>query len=242
MEHQSLYSRKCEEELVLLKELDIDVSPCSLWEAHHNGQRCMALTYNSQDKDDSRDILDFVEQSLVERPNIVNGKCVHHDVKLSKHPITVLEYEESLLDYCSRSSTPALTEVNQLSILLDIALGVISFQTLCSSKLRCTEASIFLRKDNEGKMKAKLFPMFGHSYLPQQECVFDCSTDLQWLKIVTVLINNGKDGREELPKNHVLFNILQYKWLAEEQDKRPQRIDDVAKELEYLLGKKTSIT
>ena len=238
LEHQIPQSCKCEEDLVLLKELDIDVSPCSLWEAHHNGQPCKALVYNSQTSDDSRSIFDYAEKTLVERPNIMKAKCIHHDEKLSTHPIIVLEYEESLLDYCSRSSTPALSEVDQLSVLCDIALGVISFQSSCSSKLIVTKASIFLHTDKTRKIKAMLCPVYGHSYLPQQESAFDCFTDLQWLKNVTTLINNGKDGQAELPKNHILFNILQYKWLAEEQDKRPQRIEDVAKELEYLLGKK----
>ena len=117
----------CKSKLELQEEMDLDVSPCSLWKALHNGKQRMALKYNGED-----DILKFskyIEDVQNNKPNVMPAKCVHFDTKLSSHPIIIFESQQPLKEYCF--SSEAVSEIQQLSLLLNAAISALGFSPHC---------------------------------------------------------------------------------------------------------------
>ncbi len=217
----------CKIELELQEEMDLDVSPCSLWKALHNGKQCMALKYNGED-----DILKFSKFIEDVQQNVMPTKCVHFDNKLSSHPIILFENQQPLKEYCF--SSRALSETQQLSLLLNAAISVLVFSS--NVTLRVTTESLFV---NTNDTKAMFLPMYEHSYFHQLEPKTQPeSSSLNWLKDTLFLMVHRKQysSNSKLPANHILFNIFKHRWFPDDKQGYSST-EDVAKELQHILGK-----
>ncbi|XP_064398620.1 uncharacterized protein LOC135345186 isoform X3 [Halichondria panicea] len=226
--YDQILTNICENELELQEEMDLDVSPCSLWKALHNGQQCMGLKYNG--KDDILKFSEFIEDVQQNKPNVIPAKCVHFDTKLSSHPIILFEVEQPFKEYCFSSET--VSEMQQLSLLWNASISVLGFSS--SITIQLTTESLFVHKASTDDTKAIFLPMYEHSYFHQLEP--KTQPVLNWLKDTLLVMVHLKQYsiNSELPENHILFNIFKHKWFS---DDKPGclSITDVAKELEHIL-------
>ena len=223
----------CESELELQEEMDLDVSPCSLWKALHNGEQCMALKYNGED--DMLKFNEYIEDLQRSNPNAMPAKCFHFVAKLSSHPIILFELQQPIKEYCF--SSEALSEIQQLSLLLNAAISVLGFAP--SITLQVTTKSLFVHKSSTNDTKAMFLPIYKHSYFHQLEPKTQPDVpSLNWLNDTLLLMVHRKQysSDSKLPENHILFNIFKHRWFP---DDKPgcSSTADVAKELQYILGK-----
>ena len=206
------------------------MSPCSLWKALHNGQQCMALKYNGEDG-----ILKFskyIEDLQKNTPNAMIPKCVHFDTKLSSHPIILFEVEQPLNEYCS--SSEALSEIEQLSLLLNAAISVLGFSP--NITLQVTTESLFVHK---ASTEAMFLPVYEHSYFHQMEPKTQPELpSLNWLKDTLLLMVHRKQysSNSKLPEDHILFNNFEHRWFPDDKSCYSSTVD-VANELSVILGK-----
>ncbi len=228
--YDQILTNICENELELQEEMDLDVSPCSLWKALHNGQQCMALKYNGDDG--ILKFSEFIEDVQQNKRNVIPAKCVHFDTKLSSHPIILFEVEQPLKKYCFSSET--VSEMQQLSLLWNASISVFEFSP--SITIQLTTESLFVHKGSTDDTKAIFLPVYEHSYFYQLEP--KTQPVLNWLKDTLLLMVHLKQYsiNSELPENHILFNIFKHRWFS---DDKPGclSITDVAKELEHILGR-----
>ena len=231
----------CEKNLELLDKVKVDVSPCTLWTGLHNGQPCSVLKYEAEETKSS--YTDFAHYILENKhEHVVKADCIHLDDELSHNPIIVLRqvHLQTINDYLS-SSRSALSEMEQLSFLLDIAKGFASLQNDTSAYFRGTENSVFVHvEESVGNLTAQFFPLYKQSYFPraQEYAAAVSSADLTWLRTTTILLHReSNDEKSELPESHVLYNIFKHKWLSDDERLRPRDVSQVAKEVEYILGK-----
>ena len=227
----------CESELELQEEMDLDVSPCSLWKALHSGQQCMALKYNVEG-----DILKFskyIEDVHKNKPNVMPAKCIHFDATLvlSSHPIILFEVQQPLKEYCF--SSEALSEIQQLSLLLDAAISVLGFSP--NITLQVTTESLFVHKSSTNDTKTLFLPIYERSYFHQLELNTQPELpSLNWLNDSLLLMIHRKqcNSDSKLPDNHILFNVFKHRWFPDNKLGSSSTVTaDVAKELEHILGK-----
>ncbi len=231
----------CESEFELLEVMDLDVSPCILWKVLHSGQQYMALIYNGK-CDSEEAILKFskyIEDVQNNKPNVMSAKCVHFYTKLSSHPIILFEVEQPLKEYCK--SSEAISEIQQLSLLLNSAISVLGFSS--SITLQMTTASLFVHKTSTDDItstddtNAMFLPVYEHSYFQQMAPKTQPELpSLNWLKDTLFLMVHHDSNNSKLPENHILFNIFKHRWFS---DDKPgcSSTADVAKELEHILGR-----
>ncbi len=229
----------CESELELQEEMDLDVSPCSLWKALHSGQQCMALKYNGEG-----DVLNFskyIEDMQQNKRNVMPSKCVHFDAKLSSHPVILFEVQQPFNDYCF--SSEVLSEMQQLSLLLNAAISVLGFSS--SITLQMTTESLFVHTTSTDDItstddtKAMFLPMYEHSYFHQLVPKTQPELpSLNWLKDTLLLMVHRKqcNSNSKLSENHILFNIFKHRWFPDDKPGYSSTAD-VAKELQHILGK-----
>ncbi len=227
----------CESELEFLEVMDLDVSPCILWKVLHSGQQYMALIYNGK-CDSEEAILKFskyIKDVQNNKPNVMSAKCVHFYTELFSHPIILFEVEQPLKEYCK--SFEAISEIQQLSLLLNAAISVIGFSS--SITLQITTASLFVHKTSTDDTKAMFLPVYEHSYFQQMAPKTQPELpSLNWLKDTLFLMvhHDSNNIKLDLPENHILFSIFKHRWFP---DDKPGCLSttDVAKELEHILGK-----
>ena len=231
----------CEKKLELLHVIDVGVSPCTLWRGLHSGQPCTVLKCEAEEtKSSFTEYAHYILENKHE--HVVKGGCIHTDDELSHNPIIVLKEVQlqTINDYLS-SSRSALSEMEQLSFLLDIAKGFASLQNDTSAYFRGTENSVFVHvEESIGNLTAQFFPLYKQSYFPraQEYAAAVSSADLTWLKTTTILLHHdSNDEKSELPGSHVLYNIFKHKWLSDDERLRPHNVSEVTKEIEYILGK-----
>ena len=231
----------CEKNLELLDKVKVDVSPCTLWTGLHNGQPCTVLKYEAEEtKSSYTEYAHYILENKHE--HVVKADCIHLDDELSHNPIIVLRqvHLKTINDYLS-SSRSALSEMEQLSFLLDIAKGFASLQNDTSAYFRGTENSVFIHvEESIGNLIAQFFPVYKQSYFPraQEYAAAVSSADLIWLRRTTILLDReSNDEKSELPESHVLYNIFKHKWLSDDERLRPRDVSQVAKEVEYIRGK-----
>ena len=218
--------------------MQLNVSPCSFWEALHDMEPCMALVYNEQSANKLQ-FSEFVNEMLSEKKHVLKAFCKHFDDKLSTNPILLFEPKQSLKDYCT-SCAIGLSEVDQLTVLQDVAIGTLGFLSPPNSKLTVvTIDSIFIHEDGDGKIRALFSPLYQSSYFPQIELTSESLLNYEWIKEVLLFINYQDQYGEhsELPESHILYNIFKYKWFSDEENHHPNDIYEVAKEIMYILGK-----
>ncbi|XP_064389593.1 uncharacterized protein LOC135337585 isoform X3 [Halichondria panicea] len=227
----------CESELELQEEMDLDVSPCSLWKALHSGQQCMALKYNGEG-----DVLNFskyIEDMQQNKRNVMPSKCVHFDAKLSSHPVILFEVQQPFNDYCF--SSEVLSEMQQLSLLLNAAISVLGFSS--SITLQMTTESLFVHTTSTDDItstddtKAMFLPMYEHSYFHQLVPKTQPELpSLNWLKDTLLLMVHRKqcNSNSKLSENHILFNIFKHRWFPDDKPGYSSTAD-VAKELQHIL-------
>ncbi len=231
--YDQILNTTCDGELELQEEMDLDVSPCSLWKALHNGQQCMALKYNGEDG--IQKFSNYIEDLQKNKPNVMLPECVHFHTKLSSHPIILFEVQQPFKRFCS--SSEALSEIQQLSLLLNAAISVFGFSP--SITLHVTTESLFVHKSSTDDTKAMFLPVYEHSYFHQMEPKTQPELpSLNWLKDTLLLMVHRKQysSNSKLPEDHILFNNFEHRWFP---DDKPgcSSTTDVAKELEHILGK-----
>ena len=226
----------CKVKLELNEEVQLNVSPCSLRKVSHDGEPFMALVYDGI-VDDIAQFGEFANNSLKDEQNVLKASCVHLDAQLSENPILLFEPEQPLKDFCTTHE--ALSEADQLAILRDITAGVLSFLSCTNIRLKVTTESIFVHEDSKGQVKALFFPMYQYSYFPHAKQPPQPSDDYEWVKTALLLMHYRDQCGEhsELPKNHILYNILKYKWFSDEKNLHPKDTAEIAKEICYILGK-----
>ena len=217
--------------------MQFDVSRWSLRKALHDGEPFMALVYNSRVEDKVL-FSEFIDDLLIEKQNVLKASCVHLDDTLSDNPILLFEPEQSLKDYCTTSEV--ISEVDQLTILRDVAIGTIGFLPHTKLRLKVTVESIFVHKESKGEIRAYFSPLYQHSYFPnyaRQDT--RPSADYEWVKTSLLLMHyrDRCDEHTELPEEHILYNIFKYKWFSEEESLHPKDIIEIAKEIAYIRGK-----
>ena len=233
----------CEKNLELLDKIKVDVTPCTLWRGLHSGQPCTVLKYEAEETNLNSNYTEYAHYILENRhENIVKADCIHTDDELSHNPIIVLRqvHLQTINEYLF-SSHSALSEMEQLSLLLDITKGFASLQNNNSAYFRGTENSVFVHvEESIGNLTAQFFPLYKQSYFPraQEYAAAVSSADLTWLRTTTILLHReSNDEKSELPESHVLYNIFKHKWLSDDERLRPRDVSQVAKEVEYILGK-----
>ena len=227
----------CKRELELNEEMQFDVSPWSLRKALHDGEPFMALVYNSR-VEDKVQFSEIVNNMLIEKQNVLKAHCVHLDDEKSDNPILLFEPEQSLKDYCTTSEV--ISEVDQLTILRDVAIGTIGFLPHTKLKLKVTLESIFVHKDSKGEIRAYFSPLCQHSFFPnyaRQDLT--PSADYEWVKNSLLLMHyrDRCDDHTELPEGHILYNIFKYKWFSDKESLHPKDTIEIAKEIAYIRGK-----
>ena len=232
MSYDKILDNVCKEELEIDEEMQLEVSPCSFRKAFHNRQSCMAVVYTKSKDDKKFQFCKFVNDVLADRQNVLKVNCVHFDNKLSHHPILLYEPEQPLKEYCSSCGT--ISEIEQLSILLDIALATLGFSS--GMQPNVTKESIFVHKDSNGEIKALFSPLYKYSYFLSP---VEPRGGFDWIREVVLLMHyrDQYSKHTELPESHILYNIFKYKWFSDKEEARPEDKVEVAKEIEYILGK-----
>ena len=212
------------------------MSPWCLRKVSHDRQPLMALVYNNR-VDDKVHFSEFVNNMLIEKRNMLTACCVHLDSTLSNNPILLFEPEQSLKDFCT--SSEVISEVDQLTILRDVAIGTLGFLSHMTTRLNVTIESIFVRQNCKGGITALFSPMYQYSYFPHAKETLESLLDYQWVKNSLLLMQYRSqcDEHSELPKEHILYNIFKYKWFSEEKSLRPKDTVEIANEIDYILGK-----
>ena len=230
----------CENKLELLENICVDVSPCTLWRGLHSGQPCTVLKYEAEETSKYTEYAHYILENRHE--NVVKADCIHLDDELSHSPLLVLEqvHLQTINEYLS-SSHSVLSEMEQLSFLLDITKGFASLQKDTSAYLRGTKNSVFVHtEESRGKLTPQFFPLYKQSYFPraQEYAAAVSSADLVWLRTTTILLHHESDDeKSELPESHVLYNIFKHKWLSDDERLRPHDVSEIAEEIEYIISK-----
>ena len=234
--YEEVLNTVCKVKLEFNEELKLNVSPCSLRKASHDGEPFMALVYNGK-VDDIAQFGEFVNNVLKDEQNVLKASCVHLDAQLSENPILLFELEQPLKHFCVTNET--LSEVDQLTILRDVTVGLRSFLSCTNIRLKVTTESIFVHEDSKGQVKAFFSPMYQYSYFPYAKQIPQQSDDYEWVKTALLLMHYRDQCGEhsELPESHILYNILKYKWFSDGKNLHPKDTAEIAKEICYILGK-----
>ena len=234
--YHNLMKSDCKKEIKFLKEVCIDAKPCTLWKAIHDGVCCIVIKHNGE-ADDRSNFFKYTEDLLHASDrykNSVKVSCIHEDEK-AKTPLIVLEAEQTFREYCF--SNKSLTNADQLSLLHGIALGFISINSTTNACLIVTEPSLFVRKTRTGEQIAVFCPLYNQSYFPL--AVPESTINLDWLKIVLIQMHycDQLNENSELPEDHFLYSILTSKWLSRDKLLCANSMEDVAKDIQLILGK-----
>ena len=234
--YNEILNTVCKVRLEFNEELKLDVSPCSLRKASHDGEPFMALVYNGK-VDGIAQFGEFVNNVLKDEQNVLKASCVHLDAHLSENPILLFEPEQPLKDFCVTHEV--LSEVDQLTILRDVTVGLHSFLSCTNIRLKVTTESIFVHEDSKGQVKALFSPMYQYSYFPHAKQPPQSSVDYEWVKTALLLMHYRDQCGEhsELPKSHILYNIFKYKWFSDEKIFHPEVTAEIDEEFCYILGK-----
>ena len=227
----------CEKELELKEEMQLNVFPGSIWKATHDGQPCITVLYNGK-VENKVQFSEFLNDMLDERQNIMKICCIHLDAELSDMPILLFDPEQSLVEYCTSCKT-ILSEIEQLTVLRDVALGTILLQSNPAINVKVPIESIFVHKDSDGEIRALFSPLYRCSCFPQNESTSKPTENYKWIKDALLLMHCRENYNEnsELPESHILYNIFKYKWFSDNESLHPKEITEVAKEISYILGK-----
>ena len=230
----------CKEELLLNEEIQPKViidSPWSIRKASHNSEPCMALVSDGN-VDDKVHFGEFINDMLIKKHYVLKVCCVHLDDKLSDNPILLFEPEQSLKDFCT--SSEVISEIDQMTILRDVAIGTLGFQVSHPSlRHKVTVESIFVHKDSKGQIRALYFPLYQYSYFLHSEQSPEGLADYEWVKNSLLLMHyRGQcDEHSELSESHILYNIFKYKWFSDNRSLHPNDTAEIAKDIAYILGK-----
>ena len=234
--YNEILNTVCKGELEIIDEIQqLNVPPWSWKKASHDRQPFMALVYNGKVGNKVR-FGEFVNDMLIEKPNVLNSCCVHLDETLSDNPILLFEPEQSLKDYCT--SSDVIFEVDQLTILRDIAIGTLGFLSNTKLRLKVTVESIFVHEESKGGIRALFSPLYQYSVFPHAKQTPQPPADYEWIKTSLLLMQCQKQCNEQymLPESHILYNIFKYKWFPDEESLRPNNTVEIAKEIAYILG------
>ena len=215
--------------------MQFNVSPWSLRKATHDGEPFMALVCNSR-VEDKVQFTEFIDNMLIEKQNVLKAYCVHLDDTLSDNPILLFEPKQSLKDYCTASEV--ISEVDQLTILRDVAIGTIGFLPCTNFKLKVTVESVFVHRDSNAGIRALFSPICQYSYFPHTEQTIDHLEGYEWVKdfLLYMQYQNHCNEHFELPQSHILYNVSKYKWFSGDQNLRSRSTIEIAKEISYILG------
>ena len=223
-------SAVCKKKLEFIKKIELKVSPCSFFTALHDGQPYMALKYDN--KIDNEQLFSEYINLLTDNKNVMKVNCVHLDNNLSRYPILIFEPKQTLTDFCT-SSRP-ISELEQLSVVHDVAVGILSFPT--TVQLKVTKEAIFVHKSENGETRGFFSLLYQHSYFPEALQTQELSVDLKWVKDSLLLMHYQAQYHEksELPESHILHDIMKYKWFSKAEK---THLKDIAKDIKYIRGK-----
>ena len=191
----------------------------------------MALKYNKKIENE-RQFIEYIKCLLTENKNTMKVNCVHLDNNLSGNPILVFEPKQTLTDFCT--SLRPISELEQLSVVHDVAVGILSFPA--TMQLKVTKEAIFVHKNENGETRGLFSPLYQYSYFPEALQSQELLVDLKWVKDSLLLMHyrNQYHEKSELPKSHILHDIMLYKWFSEVER---LHLKDIAKDIKYIRGK-----
>ena len=218
------------------------------------GAEYIALEYTESFCDESSadtGYIDYMDSLLSKKyRNIPAVKGVYYrsnpEEEKRPYPTVVIENLKPLKEVVVAEEE--MPQVNQVSLLLDIANSVASFKSGASKYgvSVCTEA--ILVQESLSETEAKFCPLYGSSFVSNAERSRDQEivpstaiplVELQWMSDVVKFIHfKGSVTRQaELPESHILKEMFDQKWLSKNDQFRPLNFKILCEEIQHLLGK-----
>ena len=216
--------------------------------AKHQGKECMALVYPDEFTEESTvdaGYIKYLEVLIRDHKEVPSIKGLYYppteEEGQKKYPAVIVEKLEPLKEVASSSNYYGESEVNQLSLLTSISSCMSRFENL-NQKVKVVMDHIFIHK-NAAEMEAKLIPVYGQSFIGEQNSETLSYDDLLWMKetILSIFSHGNITTDIQLPKNHLLKNIFEQKWVSKNARLRPASYSVLTDELQHLLGKLTEI-
>ena len=191
----------------------------------------MALKYNKKIENE-RQFIKYIKYLLTENKNTMKVNCVHLDNNLSENPILIFEPKQTLTDFCT--STRPISELEQLSVVHDVATGILSFPA--TMQLKVTKEAIFVHENENGETRGLFCPLYQYSYFPEALQTQELLVDLKWIKDSFLFMHYQDQYLEisELPKSHILHDNMKYKWFSEVEN---LHLKEVATDIKCIRGK-----
>ena len=216
------------------------------------GAEYIALEYTESFSDESSadtGYIDYMNSLLSKKHrNVPAVKGVYYrsnpDEDKRQYPTIVIENLKPLKDAVVEEE---MSQVNQVSLLLDVANSVASFKhdTPKHEVLVCTDA--ILVQETLSESEARFCPLYGLSFVsnisqshdPESNAASIPLVELQWMSDVVKFIHfKGSISEQvDLPENHVLKEMFDQKWLSINDRFRPPNYKILCDEIENLLGK-----
>ena len=216
------------------------------------GAEYIALEYTESFCDESSADTGYIEymNSLLSKKhrNLPAVKGVHYrfnpEEENRQYPTIVIENLKPLKDAVVEEE---MSQVNQVSLLLDVANSVASFKhdTPKHKVLVCTDA--ILVQESLSESEARFCPLYGLSFVsnisqsrdPESNAASIPLVELQWMSDVVKFIHfkGSVSEQVDLPENHVLKKMFDQKWLSVNDRFRPLNYKILCDEIENLLGK-----
>ena len=199
-------------------------------------QEVMALEYSSSEIE-----VGFVKhlESLLtnnRNPYMPAIKGLYYPKK-AQYPWLIFEKYELM----ESQITQRLEEVNQLSILFDIASCIKNWKAVNKlAKISVAQNTIFIGKEGD-TWTAKVCPLYGYNYKmdysqgePSQNLAVSLPLkELSWMRDITKFLNKDHN----LSEDHLFKKMLDKKWLSKEDRFRPSSYKTLCEDLQNLLGK-----
>ena len=238
---------------VNFNEVILDRNKVKMVRIELEGAEYIALEYTESFCDESSadtGYIDYMNSLLSKRHrNVPAVKGVYYrsnpEEEKRQYPTIVIENLKPLKDAIVKEE---MLQVNQVSLLLDVANSVKSFkhETSKHEVSVCTDA--ILVQETLSGTEARFCPLYGLSFASNisqshdQEMVPNSSipiVELQWMSDVVKFIHfkGSVTGHVNLPDNHVLKEMLNQKWLSDNDQFRPLNYKILCDEIESLLGK-----
>jgi hypothetical protein len=164
-------------------------------------------------------------------------KGMYYPQDESRFPVLIAEKCKSLKKVVMSTK---MEQVDQVSFLLDIANYISTIENCDQSiHIKIDPSTLFACDDGNGQLVAKVYPLFEHSYIIQQEKRARLSIpveDLIWMNEVTKHLQFGYDSSEPLPEDHLMKKMFDQKWLSNDDRIRPANLKILSDDLQNLLG------
>lgn len=217
-----------------------------------DGEEYMAIQYLNDNFSAEVGYIEYIESFIYENfSNLPSVKGIYYPnlVEGSKqYPMIIVERLTALRDVFNQDT---LSEVDQVSILIDLAVSVESFLNKAKEYdiLVCPDA-VFIRGTSHDVM-ARFCPLYSHSFAVKHtdfcaKKVHNMATvplsDLEWMSDIVKFIHfEGRTTEQKLPEKHILKKIFDQKWLSNDKQFRPENFKVLLQEMQNLLGKNSCI-